>query len=67
MLTSIASGCTHLNGSDTDDNSSLLLHYSLDESTGSVAKESVSGKDYKVNYVFNEENADSLFKSPTIL
>ena len=44
--------------------SSLLLHYSLDESTGSLAKESVSGKDYTINYVFNEQNADSLFKEP---
>ncbi len=42
----------------------LELKYSLDESDGSLTKESVSGKDYKINYVFNEENADSLFKEP---
>ncbi|MBR2350848.1 MAG: GH32 C-terminal domain-containing protein [Clostridia bacterium] len=45
-------------------NESLALHYSLDESSGSLAKESVSGKDYTINYVFNEENADNLFKEP---
>ena len=49
---------------DTEEKSTLVLNYSLDESDGSLAKESVSGVDYKINYVFNEENADTLFKEP---
>ena len=64
MLISLAAGCTPQNGTETKQNSNLMLHYSLDESTGSLAKESVSGKDYTINYVFNEQNADSLFKEP---
>ena len=44
--------------------STLLLNYSLDEFSGSLTKESVSGTDYTINYVFNEQNADSLFKEP---
>ena len=70
------SGCFNKQGgSDTDSNtnntdtnteekSSLVLYYSLDEDTGSLAKESVSGKDYTINYVFNEQNAADLFKEP---
>ena len=49
---------------DTEEKSTLVLNYSLDESDGNLAKESVSGVDYKINYVFNEQNADSLFKEP---
>ena len=49
---------------DTEEKSTLVLNYSLDETDGSLAKESVSGVDYKINYVFNAENADSLFKEP---
>ncbi len=49
---------------DTEEKSTLVLNYSLDESDGNLAKESVSGVDYKINYVFNEENADTLFKEP---
>ena len=56
------------NGSNTDtgteEKSTLVLNYSLDESDGSLTKESVSGVDYKINYVFNEQNADTLFKEP---
>ncbi len=56
------------NGSNTDtgteEKSTLVLNYSLDESDGNLAKESVSGVDYKINYVFNEQNADTLFKEP---
>ena len=70
MLISTMSGCINNNpsGSNTDANTekkdSLVLHYSLDESGGSLAKESVSGKDYTINYVFNEQNASTLFKEP---
>jgi len=69
MLLITASGCKGGSGSDEDTNKnegkeSLMLNYSLDESDGSLTKESVSGKDYMINYVFNEQNADSLFKEP---
>ena len=78
MLVGTASGCAIIkpdgsgtgNGTNqgTDNNKeekdTLVLHYSLDEDSGSLAKESVSGKDYTINYVFNEQNADSLFKEP---
>ena len=66
------SGCGKSSDSDNDTDSkegksSLSLNYSLDEFEGSLTKESVSGKDYTINYVFNEQNADSLFKEPTII
>lgn len=67
MLLGLLAGCGDPEGTPdagTDASSSLMLHYSLDEADGSLAKESVSGKDYTVNYVFNEQNADSLFKEP---
>ncbi|MBR4835800.1 MAG: hypothetical protein IKU99_02195, partial [Clostridia bacterium] len=78
MLVGTASGCAIIkpdgsgtgNGTNqgTDNNKeekdTLVLHYSLDEDSGSLAKESVSGYDYTINYVFNEQNADSLFKEP---
>ena len=67
MLTSLATGCINPNNNSGDKDkkeSSLLLHYSLDESEGSLAKDSVSGDYYTINYVFNEENADNLFKEP---
>ena len=65
MLVSVVSGCANRNSkpnTDKNQNSNLVLHYSLDESNGNLTKESVSGNDYKINYVFNEENADNLFK-----
>lgn len=46
-------------------NGKPVLSYSFEESSGNMTRESVSGKDYKINYVFNEENADNLFKEPT--
>ena len=52
------------NSESEEEQSTLALHYSLDESTGNLAKESVSGTDYTINYVFNESNADNLFKEP---
>ena len=71
MLIGTASGCNRSDDdtdtdtdTDTDEKSSLVLNYSLDESSGSFAKESVSGKDYTINYVFNEQNAADLFKEP---
>lgn len=46
-------------------NKNLAMAYSFDETSGSTAKETVSKKDYKINYVFNEENADKIFKAPS--
>ena len=60
----VATGCKKNQKDPNSDSGKLLLHYSLDESTGSLANEAVSGKDYTVNYVFNESNADNLFKEP---
>ena len=67
MLLSIAPGCIKPNKPDneeTEKKSTLLLNYSLDETEGSLTKESVSGKDYTINYVFNAQNANQLFKEP---
>ena len=76
MLVGILAGCgkgqqnppTSSSGGNNNNppaqKSTLALHYSLDESTGSLAKESVSGKDYTINYVFNQQNASNLFKEP---
>ena len=77
MLVGTAAGCTKPQGGNNQGGNnnntptpggnredSLVLNYSLDESDGSLTKESVSGKDYTINYVFNEQNADTLFKEP---
>ena len=71
MMLGTLAGCANSGGNtkpnqNQQDNAenSLLLHYSLDETDGSLAKESVSGKNYTINYVFNEQNADNLFKEP---
>ena len=42
--------------------SSKVLEYSFDETVGSMTKETVTNKSYKINYVFNEENQDVIFK-----
>ncbi len=57
-----AAACDNKKGGDEGN---LALSYSFDESAGNMTKEAVSGKDYKINYVFNEENADKLFKAPS--
>ena len=44
---------------------SKVLEYSFDETDGSMTKETVSNKSYKINYVFNEENKDVIFKAPS--
>lgn len=59
VISTMFSACTR-NGAV--ENSSLLLSYSFDEDTGSNTKERVSGKEYKIEYVFNTENQASLFK-----
>jgi len=52
-------GCGKTSENPTD---GLSLYYSLDEKGGSLAKDSASGKDYTINYVFSEANADKIFK-----
>lgn len=46
------------------DEGKLLAHYSFDENGGTAAKESVSGKDYKIRYVFSDDvtDAEKVFK-----
>ena len=68
-LSGMAAGCKpSQNGTDIEADTGIdsdpILYYSLDEESGSIAKDMVSGENYKINYVFNAENADSLFKEP---
>ena len=42
-----------------------LLHYSFDEDGGYSTKDSVSGENYNINYVFSYTNAANLFKEPS--
>ena len=41
---------------------SLLVSYSFDEPRGSLTRNDANGKDYKIDYVFNAENQDKLYK-----
>ena len=45
-------------------NKTAALSFSFDDVTGSYTKDNVSGDDYLVNYVFNEQNKDRIFKKP---
>ena len=45
-------------------NKQATLSFSFDDVTGSYAKDNVSEKNYKVDYVFNEDNKDIIFKKP---
>ena len=45
-------------------NKTAALSFSIDDVTGSYTKDNVSGDDYLVNYVFNEQNKDRIFKKP---
>ena len=42
--------------------SNLVLNLNFDDHQGTYTKETVSNLDYKVNYVFNEDNANNIFK-----
>ncbi len=65
MMTVAATGCSGgETGKKAVDAPTLALEYKFDESGGSTTVETVSGKSYKINYVFGSENADSLFKQP---
>lgn len=50
--------------SSEEEEANLVASYSFDESSGSTTREAVGGKDYKIDYVFNAENADKLLKTP---
>lgn len=52
-------------GEDSQTAKNLTVSYSFDENGGNTAREAVSKADHKINYVFNEENADKLFKAPS--
>lgn len=58
----ISLGCS--DGGKVDSMPRLALEYNFDEPSGETAKETVSGKDYKIDYVFSSDNADKLFKEP---
>ncbi len=66
LMSVCALGCSNSGAGsvEPDDKATLALEYTFDESGGSTAKETVSGKDHKINYVFGSDNADSLFKQP---
>ena len=40
------------------------ISFSFDSTDGSYTKENASGDDYRIDYVFAQENADVLFKEP---
>ena len=42
----------------------LALSFSFEDVSGSKTKDNVSGEKYKIDYVFSEDNAASLFKKP---
>ena len=42
------------------------LSFSFEDVSGSYTKDNASGEKYKIDYVFSEENAASLFKKPSI-
>ncbi len=64
LLCAFAFGCDAIEEEIQAEKSTLALHYALDEDSGSLAEDSVSKKTYTINYVFNESNADNLFKEP---
>ena len=50
---------TEIQPSDTE------LSFSFDELNGNRTVDAVSGKEYKIDYVFEEANADKIFKAPS--
>lgn len=60
-----ACGCESLNGlwqKEEEAKNELLISYSFDEESGNTTKNNVNGASAKIEYVFNEENQDKLFK-----
>ncbi len=62
VLLFASTGCQNNNATTIG---SKVLEYSFDETNGNMTKETVSNKSYKINYVFNEENKDVIFKEPS--
>lgn len=58
-------GCNYSNINTNKENDKLLLHFGFDEINNEYTIEDVSKKNYHVNYVFNEENANKIFKEPS--
>ena len=68
-ITAIAlGGCSKNNkkSSQVDPNLEVVpqVSFSFDELDGSYTKDNASGKSYRIDYVFAQENADILFKKP---
>ncbi len=45
-----------------EEQSNLLVAYSFDETTGNRTVNGANGKSYKIDYVFNAENQDKIYK-----
>ena len=74
FLTSIAfvssialSGCGGKSNNKKEDNTTgktPAISFSFESTTNSRTKDNVSGDDYYIDYVFNQDNAANLFKKP---
>lgn len=63
FISSILFSCGEINQSLVDDGK--LLHFSFDEIDNEYTKEEKSKESYHVNYVFNQDNKDKIFKEPS--
>ncbi len=45
-----------------EEQNNLLVAYSFDETTGNRTINGANGKSYKIDYVFNAENQDKIYK-----
>ena len=59
VLTLVVSACQTEEAEQVD---SKVLEYSFDDTVGSMTKETITGTSYKIEYVFNEENQDLIYK-----
>ena len=62
LILLITTSCNEATVQEVVEIETKVLEYSFDETEGSMTKETVSGKDYKINYVFNEENQEYIYK-----
>ena len=70
----VLGSCTKTNSNSSDSSTpdkkdysfdkSALISFSFDSTNGSYTKENVTGEEYRIDYVFAEENKDILFKEP---
>ena len=60
-LTACKKGDNGANGGNQEVNH-LALSYSFDETTGNMTRDAKSGMDYKIEYVFNAENQQNIYK-----